>query len=379
MLIFHDRMGMLTNPYAWGFVLIWLVTMIACVTLWARESRLGKTSGTLECSLFWLLGLAMLLFAVFRPLGIARDDMPYLDFFKGICPTITCGDLLQGSRDVGWYSAVGILKSFVPDPRVMLWLSAAGLLVKLAVIYSLVKRPLFSLFFYLSLYYQLQDLTAWRVSLALAMFMTAIWLVVRTQNYWSALILFICGFFHKQAFLAPLILIGLFLRRRQFLLISICLILTGLLALGIYPMLHLIAAKLWESSKVKDVMVNQGLGLYVLARLAGAYTGFRQAPILVYPLIMLTLWLLVKARPDNEKLDVMLIGCVVISCTFLWGFASLPGAQVRLFEFFMVPTVLLAGVRRLNRLELLGLIVISGLYVAKYNIVHQLIGESWPS
>lgn len=361
----------LKNPYAWGFVLFWVGMLVSCAILWMVESCHGKQNKLLESSLFWGVGLAMLAFMVFRPIGIARDDLAYLEIYKTICPTLTCGQWLQGARDVGWYASVGLLKSLVSDSRVMLWLGAAALLVKLAVMYSLVKRPLVVLVLYTGLYYQVQDLTAWRVSLALAFFMLAIWLVVRTRHYWNAWALFVCGVFHKQAFVAPLILVGVLLRKHRLLVTFICLIPVVMLVVGLYPPLHLIASQIGGGGK--EIAFNQGLDAYVGAKLAGVYAGWRQAPVVVYPQILLTLWLLIKARPDNEKLDAMLTGCLVMGCLFLWGFASLPDAQVRFFEFFMVPTVLLAGVRRLSAVEFAGVVLVSGLVVAKYNMVHQLI------
>ena len=361
----------LKNPYAWGFVLFWSGILILSTTLWVVETRHGKQNKTLESWLFWLFGLAMLAFMIFRPIGIARDDLGYLESYKAICPSLTCGQWLQGERDVGWYSSVGLLKSFVSDPRIMHWLGAAALMVKLTVIYSLVRRPLIVLLFYTGLYYQVQDLTAWRVSLSLAFFMLAIWLVVSTRHYWNAWALLVCGLFHKQAFVAPLILIGVFLRRHRLLLTLICLIPVGMLVLGLYPSLHLIASQI--GGGVKEIAFNQGLDSYVVAKLAGAYSGWRQAPIVFYPQILLTTWLIIKIRTDNEKLDAMFTGCLVMGCLFLWGFASLPDAQVRFFEFFMVPTVLLAGVRRLSEFEFAGVVFVSGLVVAKYNFVHQLI------
>lgn len=367
----HILATFLKNPYAWGFVLYWVGMLVACATLWILESRHGKQYKALESSLFWLFGLAMLAFMVLRPIGIARDDLAYLEIFKTICPSLTCDQWLQGARDFGWYSSVGLLKSVVSDPGVMLWLGAAALLVKLAVLYSLTKRPLVVLLLYTGLYYQVQDLTAWRVSLALACFMLVIWLVVRTRHYWNAWALFVCGVFHKQAFVAPLILVGVLLRNHCLLLTALCLIPIGMLVLGFYPPLHLISSQI--GGGVKEIAFSQGLGPYVGAKLAGAYAGWRQAPVVVYPQILLTLWLLIKARSDNEKLDGMLTGCLVMGCLFLWGFASLPDAQVRFFEFFMVPTVLLVGVRRLSGVEFAGVVFVSGLVVAKYNIVHQLI------
>jgi len=61
-----------------------------------------------------------------------------------------------------------------------------------------------------------------------------------------------------------------------------------------------------------------------------------------------------------------------VACVFLWVFATYPVVQVRLFEFFMVPTVILAGIRPLKRYEMIGVVMVSGLFVAKYNIVNQI-------
>lgn len=369
-----SKITFLKNPYAWGFVVFWLGMLVVCTALWAVESRHAKPNKSLESSLFWLFGLAMLVFMVFRPMGIGRDDLAYLEVFKTVCPTFTCGQWLQGARDVGWYSSVGLLKSLVPSPRVMLWLGAAALLFKMAVIYSLASRPLVVLLFYTGLYYQVQDLTAWRVSLALTVFMSAIWLVVRARHYWNAWVLLLCGLFHKQAFVAPLVLTGVFISRYRFLLICLCLVPIGLLILDFYPRLHLIAFQFGEN--FNKFVVNQGLDAYINADHTEVYSGWYQAPIVVFPQILLTLWLLIKARPDNEKLDAMLTGCLVMACMFLWVFASVPNAQVRFFEFFMVPLVLLAGTRRLKWYELAAVICVSGIFVIKYNVIHSLVVQS---
>jgi hypothetical protein len=123
----------------------------------------------------------------------------------------------------------------------------------------------------------------------------------------------------------------------------------------------------------KQLAVHQGLDSYIAAQQAGHYAGWRRAPIVFYPLIVLIAWLLIKATPNDDRLNALLTGCLVMACLFLWGFASLPDAQVRFFEFFMVPTLLLAGNRPLNRLEWLGVIGVSAMFVAKYNVVHRLL------
>ena len=68
-----------------------------------------------ETYAYWFLAILLVLFSMWRPIGIALDDGSYLELFKTICPTFTCGKWVQGSRDWGWYSIVGFLKSFWDD------------------------------------------------------------------------------------------------------------------------------------------------------------------------------------------------------------------------------------------------------------------------
>jgi len=361
----------LQNPYSLGFVAIWLSMGVVASTLWFFEKSFATKTKVLESWFFWLFGLILIAFVVFRPIGIARDDLTYMEMYKAICPTLACGQWLQGGRDVGWYSLVGFLKSVVADARIMLWIGAAGLLIKLAVIFNLTKYPLISLLFYTGIYYQVQDLTAWRVSLSLSIFMASIWILIRSRSYWSAWILLVCGFFHKQGFLAPMILVGIILKRSRFIFILSVFGPIGLIFLGIYPNFESIAVFIGE--KLNASILIQGLDSYISSMLAGAYSGWRRAPIVAFPLILITFWFLIRDFRIDNKIQTILTGCLVIACLFLWGFTSLPDVQVRFFEFFMMPTVLLAGIRRLFGLELLGVFFVSGVFVAKYNIVHQLI------
>ena len=308
----------------------------------------------------------MVFFALKRPFGSLRDDLVYLEIYRDICPTLTCLKWTQGGSDIGWYSLVGLLKSFIPSPRVLLLLEAGGLLVKMAVIYTLVRRPL-----YVLVLYQIQDLVALRVSLAIAAYMAAIWLVVVPRQYCFAWTLFICGFFHKQAFFAPLTLLGVFFKRRNYLIILVSVFPVILIILNIYPDLHQLFPQLGK--RLQMVVHSQGLGMYLDTTDNANLSGWRNAPVVVYPQILLMLWLLIKTSIDNDRLDAMLSGCLVMACLFLWAFASVPNAQVRFFEFFMVPTVMLVGIRRLKWFELVGVVGVSGLYIAKYNIIHRLV------
>lgn len=363
--------SMFKGHYSVAFMLFWASMLVACLGMQVLESRRAHRAQHIEAILFWMFGGVMVAFAALRPIGIARDDLAYLEIFKTICPTLTCGHWVQGSRDPFWFFLVGLFKSVVPSPRIMLVISAAGMLVKLGVMFSLARRPMPVLLLYAGIFYQVQDLTAWRVSLAIAVFMVAIWFLVRQRHYWNAWILLICGMFHKQAFVAPLILVGVFFTRHPVLLVGICLAFVALLLFGVYPQDQWMFAQ--HGGQIAKTAINQGLDFYIAAKQEGQYAGRRNAPIVIFPHLLLMMLLFIRAKIDDDRLNAMLAGCLLMACIFLWGFASLPDVQVRFFEFFMVPTVLLAGSRDMRRLELVGVIGVSGMFVAKYNLVHTLL------
>lgn len=367
-----EAVSFLQGSYSGAFLLFWWVMLVTCAVTWGIQSKNNSSINTnAECFLFWVFGLAMVGFAALRPIGIARDDLGYLQIYNTLCPTFDCGQLIQGERDWGWYSLIALLKSVVSDPKVVLWSAAVALLIKLGVIYSLAARPLPVLLLYLAFFYEIHDLIALRVSFAIAIFMGAIWLLAHCRTYWNWWALFACGFFHKQAFVAPLILVGSLFRTYRWLSIAVCLIPVFLLNIGIYPKLHLILPHM--SPEFQRIIVVQGLDTQIRSVVAGFYNGWRVAPVVAYPQILLILWLLIKHQSSNDRLTSLLTGCLSMGCLFLWGFASLPDAQVRLFDFFMVPTVLLAGMRRLKSLELAGVFAVSGVFVIKYNILHHLL------
>jgi len=131
-----------TGPFTRGFLFFWIAMLVACISIWAYEVNTQSHNKKIEGIAYWVFGSAMVVFAFVRPMGIARDDLPYLGIYASICPTLECGAWIQGPRDVVWYSLVGVLKSIFATPDVMLWLSATAFLIKLFLFYKLIDRPM---------------------------------------------------------------------------------------------------------------------------------------------------------------------------------------------------------------------------------------------
>ena len=360
----------LKGSYSGAFVALWC----ACALLTAISVLVQKKTSAryFETIAYWVLAFLMVTFAAYRPIGIARDDLPYLEIYNSICPTLTCGQWLQGARDWGWYSLVGLLKSFWADPRVMLWLGAAGLLVKFCVIYRLSRHPLLALLLFIGLFYQVLDLTAWRIALASTVFMVGLWLLIEGRKTLGWLVTLSCGIFHKQALLSPLVLFGPLLQRRFFWLPLVALPPLALMLIGFLVDVPVLLQQLGIES-VSKFAIEQGLDSYINLKAAGGFNGWRVAPVVFYPLLFLYGILAWDVFHSNRRLYGYSTAALIASCWVLWAFASLPIVQVRFFEFLILPVIFLAGSCRYDWWRFAGVTVVSGVFVVKYNVLHQLL------
>lgn len=344
--------------------------LLACVGLRFLESRHAQLTFKFERILYWAFAMGMLAFTVFRPIGIARDDLPYLDIYNSVCPSLSCGQWLQGVRDWGWYSLVGLFKSWFPFSRVMLGVAGMALLIKLWVIFRLSRAPLMALLLFSGIFYQVQDLTAFRVSLSLAFLMLAIWIYVSKSVFWGSTALCLPGFMHKQGFFSiALVSAPLFKRSFWLLVIAVLLPFAILLILG-KPSIP--EWMLNQGDIVRQHAIQQGLDSYLAAQAAGAFKADKLVPIVFYPLVGLGLWLAKDVFVNNRKLYSVVASSMALACWATWLFAATTPAQARFFEYFMLPIVLLAGCANRTWLNLVLIAIVSGVWVVRHNILHPL-------
>lgn len=369
MLILSELLVSFNGSYSGVFIVLWCLCLLFSGISLAVHKR--RWSGQFEAMAYWFLAILLVSFAAFRPIGIARDDLAYLEIYNGICFTLACDQWIQGTRDWGWYSIVGLLKSFWATPRVMLWLGAAALLVKFAVIYRLTRHPLLALLLLIGMFYEVLDLTAWRVALSASVFMVGFWLLVEGRVILGSMVTLCCGLFHKQAFAGILILFRVKLPQRFCWLVLLMLLPVMMMFAGWYPDIPALANRL-GATPGGAMLFQQGIDGYV----GRNYMGWRVAPVVYYPLILLAIWLVKDVRWLNNRLYAYASVSIVWASWFLLVFASLPEVQVRFFEFMILPVVFLAGSCRYDWWRFIGVAFVSGIFVVKYNILaHLLIGN----
>lgn len=372
MLNLPDILRSLQGSYSGAFMLFWGSMVLACFGLWIFEARKNRVAFKIECALFWGFGAAMVIFAALRPIGIAPDDLAYLEIFKAICPSLECGKWMQSPRDWGWYSLVGLLKSFWPGPRTMLLVSAIALLIKLGAIFKLCRRPLVALVFFTGVFYQVQDLTAFRVSLSVSVFMVSIYLLSKRQRLIGSLAILLPGLFHQQAILSPLILVSEILKRRYIVFVVLTLAPICFLFLGLTFQAYM------KISSFQDVplvafLLAQGLSSYIALGQAGAYENIRVMPYSYIPLILLIVYFAKDVFSTNNDLYRYCAMSLVIACWLAWVCAGWQEPQARFFEYFALPTVLLVGNFRNSLLSNLGVIMVAAVFALRYNVLHPLL------
>lgn len=354
-----------------AFVVFWVVVLASCVGLWIYRYRQAQWTSTYERALYWVFGILIVAFTAFRPIGLAPDDLSYIDMYRAICPMLTCDHWSLSSRDWGWYVFVGLLKSLYDSPRVMLLIGGLALIVKLLVIFDLSKKPLLALALFFGVFYQVQDLTALRVSLSLAFFMGGLWLVIKKYKWQGVFVLSSSFVFHKQAALSPLVLLGSHLRNKYWLYPFLVLMPVFITLMGLYPHLQTIVDFL-NSKGFLNQSLLEGLNAYLDLKKNGYYENWRVIPVSLFSVIFLMVFLGKSAFDENKEVYVYASVSCILACWLLWGFADIPAAQVRFFEYFALPVVLLAGNCKGRWWEMSLVLTVSSSFVYRYNIWTQL-------
>ena len=327
--------------------------------------------------LFWLAACPLFAFVLLRPWGVSLDDFGGYEttLFDAACPTLECGHWLQGKRDTLWYSLVGLLKSIHPSARVQLWLAGSGFLLKLWVIYRLCCHRSLALLAYIALFYLIHDVTALRVSLAIAIYCLGFyWLVRGAYLGWGALLL--NGFFHQQAFVAPLLLLERWLPLQPAGMAWKLLLPLALLMIGAYPndtVLAFISKQSFWNRVFEGYQAHYLGGVEAAAK--GAYAKIRTWPVVVPPTLLLAAWLLRDLYPSQEKLFRHVALNLLLAAWFLWGYAAVPVLQLRFWHFFLVPIVFVIGNARLTRWKLVAIYALVAMYVLKYTFMNTLLLE----
>ncbi|WP_454732102.1 MULTISPECIES: EpsG family protein [Cupriavidus] len=155
--------------------------------------------------LFIFLALLLVLFAGLRSSGVDLDYEGYQNWFDEV---FSLGEYVADpvalfQRDPSYQLISSVFKSIgLPFVTLVLAMACVTVVLKMRMIWRLSPAPLFSVFFYFSYLYLLQEMTQIRAGLAAAIFLYAIpWLAQRRHVVYVGLILLAASFHYSALIL----------------------------------------------------------------------------------------------------------------------------------------------------------------------------------
>jgi hypothetical protein len=272
--------------------------------------------------------------ALLRPFGITPDDQFYQIHFERTCAISECKDIFFAAYDHGYFIALAIVKQAISSVDAMLIIAALALAIKLVVIGIGTNYSLRSLFFYFSLFFVYHDVTQFRVSASIAVFLLAIYLFSIKKGVLGFTALCLSPSFHLQAVAAPIVLVVKRMIGKKYVLWSIALI-----VIYVLPVLGLIPSELIVGflGNFDEFRLQRNLALDPAeVRLRG--TNLAILALCVYIALNMQRYNVVSS------IHVISFSCVVVGFVFYFLFVGIPVIPVRLQQFFLVPLALLVSV-----------------------------------
>lgn len=309
-------------------------------------------SKKIEKILYVTLSIGCVIVASFRPFGIARDDENYEIHVERICKITDCGLIQEVDYDVGYFFLLSIAKVFFDGYLALLFLAGMALAMKLTLIARMTSYSVLSLFFYFSVFFLYHDVTQLRISMAIAIFLLALYLMDRGRKKLGVVAYGAAMLTHFQALVSPVAqLANTMIGRRYWL--AIVLIIVSQLAV----VFQLVPA----SSIMRLLMDEDSRRLTQNLYIDNSMFGIKGTNALIILLLAMTIFPL-KRMIVQYKLLGYCFSSVVIGYMFYWLFAGIPVLPDRVLQFFWVPLVILVSLGRHHKPTYLATIMVGAMF-----------------
>lgn len=125
----------------------------------------------------------------------------------------------------------------------------------------------------------------------------------------------------------------------------------------------------WEAFSSFPVLKGV-ISSYVSITQVENYHKIRVLPYSYIPFAFLVIGFSIDVFKSNKNLYIYCAMSFVVACWALWVFAGWQEPQVRFFEYFALPAVLLVGNFRGDFFRFLSLVFVSGVFVVRYDVLH---------
>ena len=357
------------SPYSLSFLGGFMVLLASsCLIYW-------RPNPVLERRLFWGVGFALILFTALRPIGLAIDDLAYVDISKNICAFTECFQFIHGTRDHLWYLLVALLHSIFSAERAILTLASLGLLMQLYIVDQLCKQKLLALTLFIVQVYLLFDFTIFRAGLAITIYFFSMYLLISHYQKLGIGLLAFNFLAHSQALFSiglwPMHWIAKFQRLAK---IIICLAVVAIY-LKITPSAEFLSSLIYGAAD-KTSYIPQA---YVAQATNSTLTVEKLFP-LVDLLLLAYLGLLLSfdkranvLNPEHSKISRYILASALLATMLSWFFATNHIVQTRLFDFYIAPIILLTGNQERNRWVFFLTLALAILIYVRMELIHNFI------
>jgi hypothetical protein len=320
---------------------------------------------------FLVISVPLVCFAMYRPFGLMRDD----PFYEAITSWQIENYIskIQSLRDPLYYVIALTLSKFSNDSKVILVFAGFVLMLKLIVIYRLGgDNKLLLLFMYLSIYWQLHDLTQLRVGLSAFLFLAYFYFYKANLRFYAVIFGIFSMLAHAQALLNIIIIYNKRLLSKQsaFLIVFFSLFMIGV---GWVPELDAIVNFYNYLSKNLEYQLSESFRSYVIIYQSDWAPKNKRLPLIlvvnlcIYSYVMLSLDKSVLAKPHVKKAYSSILLAAVLS----WIFASTSDIQVRFYEYYFIAGLVIAA-EVVKRQSLMLLYTLSVCYFVKFNVLFDI-------
>jgi hypothetical protein len=306
-----------------------------------------------EKSIFIVFSICCVFLAIIRPFGITRDDANYEIHAEQTGKITESGVDQIADYDIGYFFLLSIANVFFGGYQSVLFLAGVALAIKLVLIARITSYSMLSFYFYFSVFFLYHDVTQIRVSMAIAVFLLALYLMDRGNKKLGIIAYIVAMVTHFQAFISPAAQLSNILIRRRYWLAITFVILTQLA----------IVAHLAPASSIISLLVDQNIRRLPENFFSIDYTRFRISGTNVLMIFLLSMTILpLKRNVGKNKIFDFCFSSVVVGYMFFWLFIGIPVFPDRVLQFFWVPLAILVSLGRFHKLTYAVTILVGAVF-----------------
>lgn len=312
---------------------------------------------------FYFPCFVLIILTLLRNYGFSRDDMAYLEIYKNI----ESKGFDETYRDIGYLYILKFLNYFFEFPNVFQYLSTLFLSIKLLIIKKItINRNLsIVILLYISQYWQIHDLTQFRVSAAITFFLLFYFFTIRNFDVLRILSIITAISMHLQSIVyIPLLIKKTVISNKN---------LRVIMALSIFLAIILNITNIEYSfvglleTSFENFWGFKRIETYIIMMNQGDFAHYKKIPFMLIATLMVMYWLSGENDLQGTPGWCIVSNSILLAVFLSFIFIGLTDVQVRVYEQLLFVSIIMAGKIK-KTISKIAIIMLSILYFYKFNI-----------